>query len=774
MLVRVVSLVAGLAVLTYAGALGYLKFKERSFLFVPGERQVPPPSPQFALNEQRVSYPSTDGVTVAAWVIPAVPARASGMWMLICHGNFGSIGYGQRPEFYAGMRDLGINLLAFDYRGFGESNGAPEEQGLYDDAKASYDYLTRVRGIPPDRIVIFGHSLGSGVAIELASRVAAAALVVDGAYTSVVDRAQELYPVLPIRLVASQRFPSVERIGAIGIPKLFLHSPQDTVVPIAHGLRLFAAAREPKRFVEVKGGHENAFRIDGMVYYGAIAELLRQVTPGTAGARREEQIRAALPEVDRLFAAFAERSHVPGIAYGILIDGVLVHTNRVGFRELAGKSPIDDDTVFRIASMTKSFTALSILELRDEGKLSLDDPAERYVPELARLVYPTADSPRITIRHLLSHSEGFPEDNPWGDQQLSVTETQFTEMLNGGIPFSNAPGVAYEYSNYGFAILGRIVTRVSGVKYADYVRANILKPLGMTATTLEPASVPASRLAHGYRWEDNQWKEEPPLPDGAFGAMGGLLTSTRDLGRYVGFLMSAWPPRDEADLGPVKRSSLREMQQVARPRPATVTGGAIDTPVRLNALAYGYGLGIRQTCEFRSIVSHSGGLPGFGSQMRWLPDEGVGLIAMGNLTYTAWGAILDQVTDVLAKTGALTRRLPQPSAALLAAKDDVSRLVVAWDDALADRIAAGNLFLDESKDRRRRQFDTLRSTSGPCRADGPFEVENALRGQWTMQCERGALRVAITLAPTMPPKVQFLSVQPAAPKPAAGSRGCGQ
>ncbi len=249
-----------------------------------------------------------------------------------------------------------------------------------------------------------------------------------------------------------------------------------------------------------------------------------------------------------------------------------------GVRELAGKSAVDADTVFRIASMTKSFTALGILKLRDEGKLSLDDPAERYIPELARLVYPTRDSPKITIRHLLSHSEGFPEDNPWGDQQLAVTEAEFTRMLAGGIPFSNAPGVAYEYSNYGFAILGRIVARVSGMTYADYVAANILRPLGMTATTLEAAAVPAARLAKGYRWEDAQWKEEPPLPDGAFGAMGGMLTSTRDLARYVGFLMSAWPPRDEDDRGPVKRSSLREMQQVARTRPATVTGEAAVRP----------------------------------------------------------------------------------------------------------------------------------------------------------------------------------------------------
>ena len=496
-------------------------------------------------------------------------------------------------------------------------------------------------------------------------------------------------------------------------------------------------------------------------------------TPARQAAdTRLARLQSAFPELDRLMAAFAERQHVPGIAYGVLVDGVLVHSGFAGVREVPTKAPIDADTVFRIASMTKSFTALCILKLRDEGKLSLDEPAERYVPELAGLKYPTTDSPKLTIRHLLTHSTGFPEDNPWGDQQLAATDAEFSAMMKGGIPFSNPPGIAYEYSNYGFAILGRIVSRVSGMPYASYVQANILKPLGLDATTLEPKSVPVNRLAHGYRWEDNQWKEEPPLPDGAFGSMGGMVTSTRDLARYVGFLMSAWPPRDGADPGPVKRSSLREMQQPWRARPATVSGGTGSAPVALSNLAYGYGLGIRQTCDYRQIVSHSGGLPGFGSQMRWLVDEGIGLIAMGNLTYTGWGGVLDQATDILAKTGAVTRRMPAPSAALVAAKNDVSRLVTAWDDALADRIAAVNLFMDESRDRRRRQIEGYRTQYGTCRADGQFDVENALRGAWTMTCERGALRVSITLAPTMPPKVQFLSVQPAPAAPPR--RGCGQ
>jgi hypothetical protein len=295
----------------------------------------------------------------------------------------------------------------------------------------------------------------------------------------------------------------------------------------------------------------------------------------------------------------------------------------------------------------------------------------------------------------------------------------------------------------------------------------------MHATTLEPADVPADRLALGYRWEDATWKLEPALGDGAFGAMGGMLTSIDDLGRYVGFLLSAWPPRDEADTGPVRRASVREMQQVWRMRPATVSGGGPDQPLLLSAGGYGYGLRVTQTCDIDHIVAHAGGLPGYGSLMLWLPEHGVGLVAAGNLTYTSWGPRFDAALAALASTGALRRREALPSAALTRAHAAVSRLVVEWDEVLADEIAAGNLFLDRSKDRRRREFEQLRERHGRCSVDGPIDVENALRGAWTMTCERGAVRLAITLAPTVPPRVQYLSaVSVASPSAVRQATAC--
>lgn len=480
--------------------------------------------------------------------------------------------------------------------------------------------------------------------------------------------------------------------------------------------------------------------------------------PKFSDTSRAAKLGTAFPEIDRLMAAFAERSTVPGIAYGIIIDGTLAHVGVSGVRDVASHARVDTSSVFRIASMTKSFTAVAILQLRDAGKLSLDAPAERYVPELAKLRYATSDAPRITVRDLLSHSAGFPEDNPWGDQQLAATDAQLSQMILRGIPFSTSPATGYEYSNFGFAILGRIVQNVGGMPYPRYIRTKVLQPLGMTVTTLQSSDVKPSLLAHGYRRQDGAWLEEAQLPDGAFGSMGGMLTSVSDLSKWVGFMLSASPARDGPEAGPLKRSSLREMQQVIRYNGGTAVRDASGAPA-LSAGGYGYGLGVRQTCGFRVTISHSGGLPGFGSIMKWLPDYGVGIVAMGNLTYTSWGAVSDQALEILAQTGGLQARAPQPAPVLLERRDQVSRLIANWNDTLADSLAAMNLFLDESKPRRRAAMQALRIAAGDnCKQAGDMVALNALRGSWRVRCATGDLRVTITLAPTEPAAVQALTV----------------
>ncbi len=278
-------------------------------------------------------------------------------------------------------------------------------------------------------------------------------------------------------------------------------------------------------------------------------------------ARAEPPDQTTLAEVDKIFADWRLASHVPGLAYGIVSDGRLVHARGLGVQNVGSNAPVTLDSLFRIASMSKAFTAVAILKLRDEGKLGLDAPVERYVPELRGWRYPTADSPAITVRDLLTHTAGFVEDNPWGDRQQVISEDEFTAMLKAGVPFARTPGTAMEYSNFGYATLGRIVRNISGMPYQDYIRQSIIAPLGMASTTYDIFSSPAGRRAIGYRWQDNRWVREPDMRDGAFGAMGGIETSANDYWRWVAFLLclagARWPGRRSGGAGDCARDRHR-------------------------------------------------------------------------------------------------------------------------------------------------------------------------------------------------------------------------
>jgi fermentation-respiration switch protein FrsA (DUF1100 family) len=266
--------IVAVALLLYAGFLLLLRAAEPRLVYAPGpSTHLSPPPAELGLAPERVSFASADGVRVVAWLMRA-PRDSGGRWLLICHGNGGNLSEAGRPLHYAGLRALGLNLLAFDYRGYGESGGVPSEAGLYRDADAAWRYLTDTLRVAPDRIVLFGHSLGSAVAVELATRVPAAGLILDGALTSVIERAQEAYPYVPVRWIARSRYPSLERIGRLTLPKLFLHARADEVIPIAHGRRLYDAAPPPKTFVALAGGHGDAFERDSAAYFGAIARFL--------------------------------------------------------------------------------------------------------------------------------------------------------------------------------------------------------------------------------------------------------------------------------------------------------------------------------------------------------------------------------------------------------------------------------------------------------------------------------------------------------------------
>ncbi|GGM92339.1 penicillin-binding protein [Dyadobacter beijingensis] len=475
-----------------------------------------------------------------------------------------------------------------------------------------------------------------------------------------------------------------------------------------------------------------------------------------APQQRLDKIRATLPVIEKLYRDYAEKNHFPGLAFGLVVDGKLLLSGGQGFTEIATSTKATPKSLFRIASMSKSVTAMGILALRKEGRLKLDDPAYLYIPELKNMPSLTKDAPAITVRHLLTHMAGFPEDNPWGDRQLDTKDEDLIALISKGISFSNVPGVTYEYSNLGFAILGRIITNVSGKPYQQYINEVIFKPLGMTSTIWEYTEAPKNLLAHGYRYEDDIWKEEALEHDGTYGAMGGLITSIDDFSKYVAFHLSAWPPSSGADTGPVTRSDVREMQMPWNfnnlNTSFTYPGGRVCPMVS----AYGYGLRWSRDCEARTGIGHTGGLPGFGSQWQILPEYGIGIIAHANRTYAGMATINTAVLDTVI---ALAELKPLPvtvSNVLKQRKDQLVKLLPTWQHAEQSGIFAENFFPDRSVSHRKKELDVLLAKAGSMTGATEMVAENQLRGTFNLQCQSGSIRVYFTLSPENPALIQQL------------------
>ena len=466
---------------------------------------------------------------------------------------------------------------------------------------------------------------------------------------------------------------------------------------------------------------------------------------------RLERIKNAMPVIEKMYKDFALANHFPGYAYGIVVDGELLYKGAEGYANLEEKIPATTSSMFRVASMSKSFTSLAVLHLRDAGKLKLDDPVEMYIPALKGQGL-TNDAPAITIRHLMSHSAGFPEDNPWGDRQLADSEKDLTDLISGKLSFSNVAGTEYEYSNLGFAMLGYIIHKASGLSYDVYIQKNILNPLGMDATTYEYTIIPKDKFAFGYRYINNIWRKEAPLKDGIYGAMGGMITSIDMFGKYVAMHEAAWPERNEKESLPVKRSSIREMHQPARfislnPSYRFPSGKKL-------ALTGSYTYGLRWTidAENKKNIGHSGGLPGFGSNWQFLPDYGVGVILFANVTYAPTTQINTAVMDTLVQLAKLQPRQTSVSPILAKRQQELIKIIPNWENTGV--IFAENFFDDYPIDMLKAESANLFKEVGPIEKVNNMIAENQLRGYCIIECKNGKLKLTFTLTPENPATIQ--------------------
>ena len=224
------------------------------------------------LDYEDVFLQGRDAVEIHGWWLPAENARAT---LLFLHGNAGNISH--RLNSLKIFHDLGLATLIIDYRGYGKSRGKPSEQGTYLDAMAAWRYLTEDKDIKPQRIIIFGRSLGGAVAVWLAANTASAGLILESTFTSISDVGREHYPYLPVNYLARIHYPSIDRIDKINAPLLCIHSREDEIIPYRLGKALYDRASEPKYFLEISGGHNGGFLESGRRYTGGLNRFIDTV-----------------------------------------------------------------------------------------------------------------------------------------------------------------------------------------------------------------------------------------------------------------------------------------------------------------------------------------------------------------------------------------------------------------------------------------------------------------------------------------------------------------
>jgi fermentation-respiration switch protein FrsA (DUF1100 family) len=271
-LLSVLLVIAGV----YCALLLYLVVMQPRLIYYPDmpSRNLVATPAAIGLDYESLALTTTDGIKLHGWFIPAKAARGS---LLFCHGNAGNISH--RLDSIALFHELGLDVLIFDYRGYGESEGKPSEAGTYRDVDAAWRYLQEVRGRTPSEIVIFGRSLGASIAAELASRSTPAAVILESAFTSVPDMAVAIYPWLPRKLPGMYRYDSRASVAQITRPLLIAHSREDEIIPFAHGERLFADAGEPKHFLEMQGGHNDGFLVSRKAYVATMREFIGRYLP---------------------------------------------------------------------------------------------------------------------------------------------------------------------------------------------------------------------------------------------------------------------------------------------------------------------------------------------------------------------------------------------------------------------------------------------------------------------------------------------------------------
>jgi CubicO group peptidase (beta-lactamase class C family) len=457
---------------------------------------------------------------------------------------------------------------------------------------------------------------------------------------------------------------------------------------------------------------------------------------------RTDRLPLAAPALEDLAAARVRDGKAPATSWAVFGPDGVVAAGAHG-DDRVGPVPTTA-TAFRVASCTKSFTAATLLTFVAEGAVSLETPLTEVLPAT---VLGASRAP--TLGELASMAGGIPIDDPWADRQESMTTADFDRLVGDGIRLVSEPGTRYEYSSFAYAILGRVLERVGRRPYPELVRSRVLEPLGLVGLGYD-RSIDAP-IAPGYARVEGEWALQPWAEPGAFSALGGMIASPTALATWAGWLARAWrDPADDAVLGAALRCSMQE--------PHIAVGGSTSH--------YGLGLVVEEDPAHGRIVSHSGGYPGYGANMRWHPASGIGVVVLENARYSGATLPATQALRLLLDSAADPETEPVLWPETAAARGVVEGLLRSWDDGALDGIASDNLALDEAFALRRAHAERLRDriglagdapvpplTAAAARSDSPAHLA------WTVLGSRGAVRCELRMTPVRDSKLQTLHLR---------------
>ena len=461
--------------------------------------------------------------------------------------------------------------------------------------------------------------------------------------------------------------------------------------------------------------------------------------PAFADPDRRAKLAAAFPAIDKALEQERVAQGLPGVAVGIVIDGELAYAKGFGVVDPATKTVPDADTVYRIGSISKSFTGLALLSLRDEGVLSLEDPLARWIPEAAKIVYPTRDERPITLHQLAQHTSGLPRMGPFDPDHAPDEATVVGSLAK--IELERAPGLESVYSNLGFSLLGIVVSHAAKQPLHDVVAARIWKPLGMSSTSWDAASTPAGHLAPAFDTGPDAGPTPPTLLGAADGA-GGIYSSVRDMAKYAAFLLAAYPPRDADDHGPIRRATIREAQLTGfalepRIRPAH-DAKAGEPSIELDAASYGFGWVHDQTCTATDLVWHNGAIDSYRADLRLRTASGIGVVVLSNFGNANTEAFAQRAIAALEATGAMKPRERVPTNAFTA---QMTTFLEVYNHFDATKLAS--ILARPVDPREQEELAGYKALHGTCTAFEETKAQLEHGSRFAFKCERGTFEVDV-------------------------------